>query len=405
MNTYSYKGMNKKGKAVQSSIEADSIANAKQMIKKSGIYLISIEDANKKQISTTLSFSRKRVSVKDFASMTRGLSTLLKSGVPLLESLDTIVLQTQNPVMKNILIQIRTSVNEGNSFFSSIQPYPKVFNSTYVAMCEAGEVSGTLDVVLLRLAEFTEAQSRIQNKVRSALIYPALMMSFSFFMIIFLMVYVVPKISVIFEDNESTQLPWYSTLMIDLSVVLQQYWLALAVGVLILIMAIWKFTQSQVGKAIWDKVSLKLPVLGDVLRSAAISRLSRTLSTLLHGGVPMIDSLNISKNVVNNSVIRQVIEDAKEAVQRGDNLSTPFIQSGEFPPMVTQMIRVGEKTGQLEMMLRQISDTYDSKIKSDVDTLTSLLEPVMLIVMGGIIAFIVFSTIIPLMQMYNTTAI
>ena len=400
MAVYDFKGVNQKGQNVSGRIEAESLNLARGQIKKSGIYLTSIQDKSKKNVSKIFRNS-KNVDIKTLNLATRNLATLLKSGIPLVDALETIARQSQNPIMTEALNHIKDSVNEGKSFHRALSHFPSIFSQTYRSMCEAGEVSGTLDVVLLRLAEFTEAQSRLQDKVRSALIYPSLMAVFSFFMIIFLLTYVVPKVRVLFEEGSEDTLPWYSRTMLNLSEQLIQNWVPFTVFIVLFIFGLWRWKNSEHGRKLWDSWSLRLPVFGKLIRSVAISRFSRTLSTLLHGGVPVMDALEIVKKVMNNQRLRSVIEEARELISRGENLSSPLIRSGEFPPMVTQMIRVGEKTGHLENMLTQISNTYDNQVKTDIDTLTALLEPAMLILMGGIIAFIVFSTIIPIMQIYN----
>ena len=400
MSVYEFKAVNEKGKNIHGSVEADSESSARLQIKKSGVYITSIKNKTTVHGPSSL-FSTKRVDVKTLAVMTRSLSTMLKSGIPLVDALNTITKQTDHPFMTEVLAHIKNSVNEGKSFHQSLELFPKIFNKTYVSLCKAGEVSGTLDMVLLQLAQFTEAQTQLQSKVRSALIYPAIMSVFSFFMIIFLLTYVVPKVRVLFEDASQTSIPWYSSLLLNLSDFLIQYWGVLTISFIIFVLGAWKWKNSSSGQKIWDRTSLKLPIFGKLLSSTAIARFSRTLSTLLKGGVPVIEALDIVKNVVNNHSLYAIIETAKSDISRGENLSLSLIQSQFFPPMVTQMIRVGEKTGQLEKMLTQISDTYDSQVKTDVETMTSLLEPIMLILMGGVIAFIVFSTLIPLLQIYN----
>ena len=405
MSVYEFKGINEKGKNIQGSIEADSENSARLQIKKSGVYIIFLKNKSTVHEPSSLFSTAKRVDVKTLAVMTRNLSTMLKSGIPLVDALNTISKQTEHPFMAEVLSHIKNSVNEGKSFHQSLELFPKIFNKTYISLCKAGEVSGTLDMVLLQLAQFTEAQTQLQSKVRSALIYPAIMSVFSVFMIIFLLTFVVPKVRVLFEDTSQTSIPWYSSLLLDLSDFLIQYWVVITIGFIIFIFCAWKWKNSPSGQKIWDRNSLKLPIFGKLLSSVAIARFSRTLSTLLKGGVPVIEALDIVKNVVNNHRLYTIIENAKSDISRGENLSLSLIQSKFFPPMVTQMIRVGEKTGQLEKMLAQISDTYDSQVKTDVETMTSLLEPIMLILMGGVIAFIVFSTLIPLLQIYNLEGI
>ena len=399
MAVYEFKGVNKKGQNVSGRIETDTIASARSQIKNNGIYLVSITDQSR-QSNIQLLFAKK-VDIKTLNLMTHNLATMLKSGVPLVDAYDTLIKQSTHPTMKEALVQIRNSINEGKSMHRALAMFPKIFNKTYISMCEAGELSGTLDVVLKRLAQFTEAQSRLQDKVRSALIYPSLMAVFAFFMIIFLLVYVVPKVRVLFEENTESSLPWYSTMLLNFSDYLIANWIPLTLFFALIIFGLWRWKKSSKGQKTWDHISLKIPVFGRLIRSVAISRFARTLSTLLRGGVPVMDALDIVKNVVNNQKLQKVIIEARDLISRGENLSTPLIHSGEFPPMVTQMIRVGEKTGHLEAMLAQISDTYDNQVRTDLETMTALLEPAMLILMGGVIAFIVFSTIIPLLQIYN----
>ena len=400
MPNYSFTGVNAKGRTTRGVVIAESANAAKSKLKSEGIIVTDLQNTSQK--SKAISFiTNKKVDVKELNMMTHNLSVMLKAGVPLVEAIETLIRQSSHPSMLEALNFIKQSLNEGKSFHQSLKKFPRIFNITYVAMCEAGELSGTLDVILQRLALFTEAQSRLQDKVRSSLIYPVLMSIFAFFMIIFLLTYVVPKIRVLFEGTAEQTLPWYSHMLLSISDGLIHNWMPLTVVFTGVILLFWKWKKSEKGRKVWDHLSLKLPVFGTIIRSVAISRFARTLSTLLRGGVPVMDALDIVKNVVNNQKLQSVIVESRDLISRGENLSAPLIQSGEFPPMVTQMIRVGEKTGHLEHMLTQISDTYDNKVRTDLEAMTSLLEPAMLIVMGGVIAFIVFAVVVPLMQVYN----
>ena len=405
MAVYDFKGMNSKGQNVRGQVEADSLSLAQLMIKRKGIYLISIKDRSRQKSISSLFHFLKKVDVKTLSVTTRNLASLLKSGISLVDALETVSKQTVHPTMAEALNYVKDSVNAGKSFHKSLEKFPNIFNKTFSSMCEAGELSGTLDSILIRLAVLIEDQSKLQDKVRSALIYPAIMTVFSFFMVIFLLTYVVPKIRVLFEESTVASIPWYSAFLLSASDFLRQYWLSMALAFVLCVLALWKWKNSAVGQKMWDNYCLKIPVFGRLIRAVIVSRMSRTLSTLLKGGVTVVDALDIVKNVVNNHKIHNVLVLAKESIERGNNLSTPLVHSGEFPPMVTQMIRVGEKTGQLEKMLSQISETYDSQIRTELDTLTSMLEPAMLIIMGGIIAFIVFSIMVPLLQMYNLSGV
>ena len=400
MPNYSFTGVNAKGRTTRGTVTAESINAAKSKLKLEGIVVTDLQSAS--QTSQVMSLiTKKKVDVKELNTITHNLSVMLKAGVPLVEAIDTLIKQSSHPSMLEALNFIKQSLTEGKSFHQSLKKFPHIFNTTYIAMCEAGELSGTLDIVLQRLSLFTEAQSRLQDKVRSSLIYPILMSIFAFFMIIFLLTYVVPKIRVLFEGTAEQTLPWYSHMLLNLSDGLIHNWIPLTVAFVGSILLLWKWKNSKKGKRIWDHVSLRLPIFGTIIRSVAISRFARTLATLLKGGVPVMDALDVVKNVVNNHKLQGIIMESRDLISRGESLSAPLIQSGEFPPMVTQMIRVGEKTGHLEHMLTQISDTYDNKVRTDLEAMTSLLEPAMLIVMGGVIAFIVFAIVIPLMQVYN----
>ncbi len=400
MPNYSFAGANSKGRTIRGTVTAESLNDAKSKLKLEGIVVTDLRDVS--QSTSSISFiPKKKVDIKTLSFMTHNLSIMLKAGIPLVDAMDTLIKQASHSSMLEALNFIKQSLTEGKSFHQSLKKFPHVFNTTYVAMCEAGELSGTLDIVLQRLALFTEAQSRLQDKVRTSLTYPALMSIFAFFMIIFLLTYVVPKIRILFEGNAAQTLPWYSHMLLNLSDSIIKGWIPLTMLFVGIVLVFWRWKKSPHGQKTWDHFSLRLPFFGTIIRSVAISRFSRTLSTLLKGGVPVMDALDIVKNVVNNQKLQATIMEAKDLISRGENLSTPLIQSGEFPPMVTQMIRVGEKTGHLEHMLTQISDTYDNKVRTDLETMTSLLEPLMLILMGGVIAFIVFATIIPLLQVYN----
>ena len=401
MGVYEFKGVNKKGQNVLGTIEAESNSSARAQLKKSGVYIVSLKDKSK--ISQI--FSNQKIDIKTLSTMTLNLSTMLKSGIPLVDALNTLTKQTESPYFKEVLLRIKNLVNTGNPFHKSLEEYPQIFNKTYRSMCKAGETSGTLDIVLFRLSQFTQAQKELRDKVRSALIYPSLMGVFSVGMVIFLLAYVVPKVRILFEDMDQVAIPWYSLALLDLSDFLNQYWKSILIGFAVICFFAWRWFKSAHGRKVWDKMSLDLPIFGKLIRSVAIARLSQTLSTLLRGGVPIIESLDIVKNVVDNQTLYTLIEKSKDNISKGDSLSATLTGSKVFPVMVIQMIRVGEKTGQLESMLKQIGETYERQVKSDIEAMTAMLEPVMLILMGGVIAFIVFSTMIPLLQMYNMEGI
>ena len=400
MPFFEYKGATAEGKQISGSMQAENLQQAKAKLKADNVFLFEIKNKMRIKKERMALFSAKRVDIKTLCTTTRLLAVLIKSNVPLVDSLTTVLRQVSHPVLVSALTQIRNQVNEGQSFHRALGEYPKIFNSTYVSLCEAGESSGTLDIVLLKLAEFTESQAELNHKIRSALAYPILMMIFAFGVVMFLFTYVIPKITTLFEGEE-VMIPWYTEFMLSMSNYFVNSWPQFLLGVGAVSFLAYRWTKSSKGKDKMDALYLKLPVVGKIIRSTSISRFSRTLATLLKGGVPMLKSMEIVQNVANNAVLKRAIKSAKENIHEGEPIAEPLKKSGQFPPMVIQMIKTGEKTGELENMLIKISDTYDFQVDSDINTLTSLLAPAMVMIMGGVVGFIVFSVMMPILEMYN----
>ncbi len=402
MAIFEYRGVDRSGKTVKGSVDADSARNARMKLKKDGITITDLKNKQKeiKRTSKKGAAGQKGVGVEDLSMMTRQLATLIKSNIPLVEALTAVSEQVENPTLRSVLAETRDAVNEGASFNKTLANYPKIFNKIFCSMVEAGEQSGTLDVILVRLAEFTEAQNELKNKVRSAMLYPILMMLFTMAVLMVLFVSVIPKMTQVFESSDM-KLPWYSQVIIDISGIMVEYWhfLAIAIATLVSLFLRWKSTPA--GSERWDVIVLKLPVVGKLARLIAVSRFTRTLSTLLAGGVPMLNAMDIVKNVVDNSVLEKAIVNARDNISEGESVAGPLKKSGQFPPIVIHMIAIGEKTGELERMLTQVSDSYDFQVKNDIDGLTSLLEPIMIIFMGLVIGIIVFSIMVPIFEMSN----
>lgn len=402
MPIYEYKGLNRAGKNVKGTIDSDSAKNAKLKLKKDGIYVIDLRNKSKvAQRGKSKKVGSKSVGVSDLSMMTRQLATLQKANVPLVDCLAAVSDQVENLTLKEAMADIKNMVNEGSSLNKAMENYPKLFDRIYLSMVEAGEMSGTLDVILLRLAEFKEAEHELKSKVRSAMIYPVIMFLFTLMMLALLFIFVIPKMLVIFESTPEMVLPWYTEVVINISQMLTEDWpmLLIAIGGAYFMFQTWKKTPK--GSNQWDALVLKLPLVGPLARMVAVSRFARTLATLLTGGVPILAAMDIVKNVVGNAVLAQAITTARDNVSEGESIAIPLRKSNEFPPIVTHMINIGEKTGELEHMLTQVSDSYDFQVKTKIDGLTSALEPVMIIVMGAVIAGIVFSIMIPMFEMTN----
>jgi len=402
MPIFEYKGITQAGKNVRSTVDADNVRNARAKLKKDGIFVVELHDKVKAKAASKRKPSSMGggVSVQDRANMTRQLATLLKANIPLVEALAATADQVEQTTLKEALTDIKNMVNEGVSFNKGLLKYPRIFTNIYITMCEAGEASGTLDVILIRLAEFTESENELNAKVKAAMLYPIIMVIFVNLMLGVLFIFVIPKMQAIFESAE-LQLPWYTQVVIGFSSFMVNYWWAMIIGVVGSVFFFRNWKRSENGSRQWDRIILKTPIVGKLARIIAVSRFTRTLATLLTGGVPMLQAMDIVKNVVGNSVLADAIEDARNNISEGESVAVPLKKSQQFPPIVTHMIAIGEKTGELEHMLTQVSDSYDFQVKTQISGLTSLLEPVMIIMMGVVIGIIVFSIMIPMFDMAN----
>lgn len=401
MAVYAWKGINAGGRTVKGVRDADSPKVLRVQLKKDGILVTEMleESAARKKQAREVDLKKyfRRVSTLDVAVTTRQLATLLKAGIPLVEALTALIDQLENPDLKSAFTATRDKVNEGTSFADALRQHPKIFQSLYVNMVAAGEASGTLDVVLARLAEFLEAQSKLSNKVVGALAYPAFMVVMTLFITGIMMIVVVPKVTAIFQDFAQA-LPWYTRLLIFVSDVLRGWWWLLAILIAGAVYGFRRWLGTEKGRSQWDRFVLRAPLFGKLTTMVAVSRFARTLSTLLKSGVELLTALEITRNVLGNTELAKVIDDARASIREGESIATPLKRSGRFPPIVTHMIAIGERSGQLEEMLENVASAYDSQVESRVAVMTSLLEPIMIVVMGGLSGSIAFSILMPLLS-------
>ncbi len=403
MPIYEYKCLNKEGKNTKGIVNADNIRSARLKLKKDGLFIIELNDKTKQQKKKRAGLSsNKKISIEDLSNMTRQLASLIKASIPLVDALQACSDQMENPLLKEVLADCKSQVNEGNPFHKALRKYPKIFNNIFISMCEAGEMSGTLDVILLRLAEFTESQAELNSKIKSAMLYPVIMFVFMLLILAVMFIFVIPQMMSIFDDAEM-KLPWYTLAVIDFSSFLVNYWWLILITGVGGIFSFIQWTRSENGRPKWDAIKLSLPVSGKLTRIIAVSRFARTLSTLLSGGVPMLNAMDIVKNVVNNHVLAKAIREARDNISEGESIAGPLKKSNQFPPIVIHMVGIGEKTGELEKMLNQVSETYDFQVKNQVNGLTSILEPIMIIIMGCVIGLIVFSLMVPMFELANIT--
>ncbi|MBI4402709.1 MAG: type II secretion system inner membrane protein GspF [Deltaproteobacteria bacterium] len=406
MPLYEYKGVAESGKSSKGVIEADSIKTARAKLKQKGVYPTEIRERSaeaQKEKKKVLSIGG-GVKLKNLTLMIRQLATLIKARIPLDEALLALIEQTDDPKLKSVMSQIKESVNEGKSLAASCRIFPQVFNPTFCAMIQVGEASGTLDLVLNRLATFSEAQYELRNKVLGSMAYPAFMMVAGLGITIFLFAFAVPKITEVFAGSKMA-LPTLTLVMITISEFMSKQWMTIIVVLVGSFFFFKWYTSTVKGREWWDRISLRIPIYGKLKRMVAVSRFARTLSTLIGSGIQLLEAIDIVKDVVDNAIIKKALTQSRESIAEGHTIAGPLKASGEFPPILTHMIAVGEKTGELEEMLNVVSDAYDTQVDTAIKSMTRLLEPLMILLMGGMIALVALSIFLPMLQLNNLTGL
>lgn len=409
MAVYGYKGVSSAGRNVKGVRDAGSMKELKSVLKGDGVFVTDVwelgTDGADPDASASTSISidlSSRVTAQDITMATRQMATLVRAGIPLVDALTALIEQIEKPRLKTSFTQIRDRISEGQSFSDSLAEFPRFFSNIYVNMVNAGEQSGTLELVLTRLADFGEAQQKVRNKVISAMAYPAIMLVIGTIILGIMMVAVVPKITSIFEDFGQV-LPWYTRTLIWISDTLRSPWFWLIsmplVAIAVVVFVKWKATST--GRVQWHAFILRLPVAGELFMMVAMSRFSQTLGTLLASGVPVLKSLEITRHILDNAILESVLDDAIVAVREGENLYKPLQSSGRFPPIVSKMIAIGEQSGQLEEMLDNVARYYDEQSDTRISILTSFLEPVMILLMGGGAGIVTACILMPLLKIHQ----
>ena len=406
MPVFAYKALDQSGKSVEGLKEADSPRTLRTVLRRDGLFLTDVTGEKQARTASPEVNVRRwvggRVKADDVAVATRQLAVLVNAGIPLVDALTALVEQVDHERLKRVLSAVKQRVNEGSSLAEALGQHPKAFSNLYVNMIRAGESSGALDVVLFRLADFTESQARLRYKVLGTLTYPAAMLVIGSVILGILFTVVIPKITKVFEDTKVV-LPWTTRFLIAFSTFVHDWWWALGLLLAGGIYLFLRWRQTPAGRARWDVWVLQAPIFGPLVRQVAVARFSRTLATLLKSGVPLLTAMDIVRNIVGNTRLAAVIEEARESIKEGESIAAPLKRSGEFPPLVYHMVAIGEKSGELEEMLGNVANAYDSQVETKIAALTSLLEPVMIVVMGVAVAFIVFSILMPILQI-NTLA-
>lgn len=412
MAVFAYKGVDARGKTVTGTKEADSPKTLRATLRKDGIAVTDVTAAQAgkatvagqgKGLSRDVDLgSLSRVKKTDVAAFIRQLGTLIKAGIPLAEALGTLFEQLEHPKFKTVIGEVRQRVNEGAGLADSFGRYPEVFEELTVSMIRAGEQAGNLDQVLARLATVMEKGLAMRSKIVSAMVYPIIMMVVGTAIMAVLMIGVIPQITQMFEDADE-DLPWNTVVLIWTSRAMADYWFLWIPAIPLCVWLFVRWTKSPTGRPRWDRWRLNVPVAGPLGRHIAVARLARTLATMLRSGVPILKSLEVSKTILGNVILMKVIDVAREQIQQGESIATTLKKSGEFPGLVTHMIAVGERSGQLETMLENVADAYEAEVEMKLGRLTAMMEPLMIVVMGGAVGFVVFSILMPILDMNSFT--
>ncbi|MDP3940350.1 MAG: type II secretion system inner membrane protein GspF [Deltaproteobacteria bacterium] len=417
MAVYAYKGLDASGNSTHGIIDADTPKTARQKLRRSGIFTTELNEERQnlrgvassaligealgKQFSLTQLLTR--VSESDKAIVTRQLSTLVGAGIPLVEALTALIDQVDNPKLQLAIGQIRQRVNEGVSLADAMAQHGSIFSPLYVNMIRAGEAGGALEIVLDRLADYLESQVRLQNKISAATVYPVVMTVMATVFIAVLVTFVVPKLTEIFKSLNQP-LPLATVILIKVSDFMARFWWAVAGAALLVTALFQRWKAGEQGRPVWDAFTLKVPVVGHLVRIIAVARFSKTLSTLLASGIPLIRCLEIVRNIVDNAVLEKALDEARESITEGASVAQPLARSGQFPPLLTHMIAIGERSGELEGMLSKVAEAYDNEVETTIAKMTSWLEPMMILVMAGIVGVIIVSILIPIFNINQIIA-
>ena len=400
MAVFEYLAISGAGRESTGIIEADSPAAARRRLREQGLHPVTVGESAVGGIAARevrLRSLIKRKPAEEVSLLTRQLAVLLEAGMPIVDALSAVLEQVDTPRLERVIHELRDKVKQGATLGDALAAHPREFSDLYVNMVRAGESSGALEAVLFRLADYLQNQIRIANRIKSALAYPMIMCTFGLAVIAFLMTFAIPKISQVFEDL-NRNLPAITTFLIKTSTAARDYWWLGLVVLTAVVFALNRYTKTPSGRRRWDWLRLNAPVFGDLSRKLAMSRFSRTLGTLVEGGLTVMPALDIVKRVVQNVILEDAVDEARKAVRRGQDLATPLRESGLFPPMLVHMVSLGERSGQLEKMLLRVANAYEEEAETKVSTLMSLLEPAIILVMGVFVAFLVLAILLPIVD-------
>ncbi|OGZ58669.1 MAG: hypothetical protein A2827_03385 [Candidatus Spechtbacteria bacterium RIFCSPHIGHO2_01_FULL_43_30] len=401
MSVFNYQARTKEGEIQEGRVEATSKESAAEILQRHGLIVTLIERSQDVPIYSRNIKIFQGVKKKEIVIFCRQLTTLFASEIPLVMALRTIARQTRNPVFREKVSEIAADVEGGLPFSDALSKHKKIFSEFYVQMVKAGEVSGKLDEILVYLADNIEREYQVASKIKGAMIYPAFI-TFAFgTVVLMIMIFVIPQLQDIFEES-GQDLPFLTRVIVGASDFLRTRWYVLIVLLPVIGFFVWKYRQTEAGRQILDRIKLKIPVFGGILKKVYLFRFSESLGTLIKGGIPIIKSLTIAGDVTGNEVFRRIVHGARDSIKRGASLGEGLVIYDEIPPLVSQMVAVGEQAGKLDMVLDTISDFYEKEVNVAIDSLTSLIEPLMLVIMGLGVGLLVAGVMLPIYNMAGT---
>jgi type IV pilus assembly protein PilC len=399
MATFAYKAKNWDGKIVSSEMECENKEACISKLREKGYFVINIAE-KKGGGGGGFSLFGGSVSSQEVSIFARQFATMIGSGVPLVRCLTILQSQAENPYFKKVINQIRTDVEGGATFSKALEKHPKVFNNLFCSLVKAGEIGGILDTILERLADYLESSEALKAKIKGAMTYPIVVFAIAGLVVVALVMFVLPQFKEIFLGM-NIELPWATQFLLSLSDFMVGWWFVVLPAIVLIPLLIWKFFQTKTGSRIWDTNILRVPNLGMMMRKVAVAKFTRTLGTLISSGVPILQALEVTSQTAGNCVIAEAVDKTRISIREGESIAEPLKSSGVFPPMVVQMIAVGEETGELDKMLTKIADFYDTEVDTAVKGLTSVIEPLVIVVLGIVIGGIVMAVFMPMLKLVN----
>lgn len=400
MGAYQYTARDQTGRVVSGIVEAESDVQVAEKLHQMGLFITAIERARAGP-GEARSFMElfRGISLRDLALMSRQFSTMVNSGLNLVRSLSILEQQTTNHRLREILGKVRADVEQGRTLADAMSKHPQAFSSLYVNMVRAGEAGGVLDEVLQRVATFLEKEFALRQKIKSSMVYPVILTLAATGALLFMTMVIIPQFVVFFRELNVGDLPLPTQIVLAISYFLRTYWYVWIPGIAVAVWGVLRWLRTPTGKAWWDRAKLRLPVFGNVIHRTILARFARTLGTLLGAGVPLLQAFEVTSKAVDNVVVEDAIRRVRASIREGESIAVPLSQVELFPPMVVQMVRVGEEAGNLDEMLVKVADFYDTEVEATVAALASTLEPAMIVFMGLVVGAMVISLYLPIFQL------